>query len=441
MSSAALDKAINYAKDATAADTDGRYDEAVKSYQNSIQYFLHSIKYDTHSQKGKEALQQKCVDYLDRAEKLKKYLEDKSEAEKNPKPVASTTGSSSSKQVDKEADKLADQLSSAIVTETPDVHWDDVAGLNYAKQSLQECAILPVKFPKLFAGKGRQPWRGILLYGPPGTGKSYLAKAVATEAKSTYFSVSASDLVSKWQGESERLVKTLFEMAREKKPSIIFIDEIDSIAGERSDGESESTRRIKTEFLVQMQGVGKGNDGVLVLGATNTPWSLDSAVRRRFEKRIYIGLPDPNARETMFKLHMGDTPNNLTPADFKWLAQNSHKFSGADCGVCVRDAIMEPVRKIQKASHFKQVPGQHSETGASIMRWAPCSPRAPGAVAMKWTDIEDQEFLQEPIVDLQMMKDALSITRPTVSDDDLSKNKVFTTNFGTEGSNGIGEDF
>ena len=106
MSSAALDKAINYAKDATAADTDGRYDEAVKSYQNSIQYFLHSIKYDTHSQKGKEALQQKCVDYLDRAEKLKKYLEDKSEAEKNPKPVASTTGSSSSKQVDKEADKL-----------------------------------------------------------------------------------------------------------------------------------------------------------------------------------------------------------------------------------------------------------------------------------------------------------------------------------------------
>ena len=201
--------------------------------------------------------------------------------------------------------------------------------------------ILPVKFPKLFAGKGRQPWRGILLYGPPGTGKSYLAKAVATEAKSTYFSVSASDLVSKWQGESERLVKTLFEMAREKKPSIIFIDEIDSIAGERSDGESESTRRIKTEFLVQMQGVGKGNDGVLVLGATNTPWSLDSAVRRRFEKRIYIGLPDPNARETMFKLHMGDTPNNLTPADFKWLAQNSHKFSGADCGVCVRDAIME----------------------------------------------------------------------------------------------------
>lgn len=441
MSSAALDKAINYAKDATAADTDGRYDEAVKSYQNSIQYFLHSIKYDTHSQKGKEALQQKCVDYLDRAEKLKKYLEDKSEAEKNPKPVASTTGSSSGKQVDKEADKLADQLSSAIVTETPDVHWDDVAGLNYAKQSLQECAILPVKFPKLFAGKGRQPWRGILLYGPPGTGKSYLAKAVATEAKSTYFSVSASDLVSKWQGESERLVKTLFEMAREKKPSIIFIDEIDSIAGERSDNESESTRRIKTEFLVQMQGVGKGNDGVLVLGATNTPWSLDSAVRRRFEKRIYIGLPDASARETMFKLHMGDTPNNLTPADFQWLAQNSHKFSGADCGVCVRDAIMEPVRKIQKATHFKQVPAQHSETGASIMRWAPCSPRAPGAVAMKWTDIEDQEFLQEPIVDLQMMKDALSITRPTVSDDDLSKNKVFTQNFGTEGTNGIGDDF
>ena len=162
------------------------------------------------------------------------------------------------------------KLSDAIVIEKPNIKWSDVAGLEAAKEALKEAVILPIKFPHLFTGN-RKPWRGILLFGPPGiyitspfnythlifvsgTGKSYLAKAVATEANnSTFFSVSSSDLVSKWLGESEKLVKNLFEMAREQKPSIIFIDEIDSLTSSRSDNESESARRIKTEFLVQMQ--------------------------------------------------------------------------------------------------------------------------------------------------------------------------------------------
>jgi vacuolar protein-sorting-associated protein 4 len=172
-------------------------------------------------------------------------------------------------------------LEGAIVREKPNVRWDDVAGLEGAKAALREAVILPVKFPHLFTGK-RQPWKGILLFGPPGTGKSYLAKAVATEVNSTFFSVSSSDLVSKWLGESERLVRNLFEMARESKPAIIFIDEVDSLCSSRSDSESESARRIKTEFLVQMQGVGSAGDGILVLAATNLPWALDSAIRRRY---------------------------------------------------------------------------------------------------------------------------------------------------------------
>ena len=122
----------------------------------------------------------------------------------------------------------------------------------------------------------------VFLVGFMGSGKSYLAKACATECEGTFFSVSSSDLVSKWMGESERLVKQLFKMARDKKPSIVFIDEVDSLCGSRSEGENDSTRRIKTEFLVQMQGVGTDMNGVLVLGATNVPWELDNAIRRRF---------------------------------------------------------------------------------------------------------------------------------------------------------------
>jgi len=124
-------------------------------------------------------------------------------------------------------------------------------------------------------------------------------------------------------GESERLVKSLFELARQNKPAVIFIDEIDSMVSNRSDGENEATRRIKTEFLVQMDGVGKDDDGILVLGATNIPWGIDPAARRRFQRKIYIPLPDEPARLAMFKLNVGSTPNNLTEADFIKLAELS----------------------------------------------------------------------------------------------------------------------
>jgi vacuolar protein-sorting-associated protein 4 len=215
------------------------------------------------------------------------------------------------------------------MTEKPNVAWSDVAGLDQAKEALKEAVILPRKFPQLFVGK-RQPWRGILLYGPPGTGKSFLAKAVATEADAQFFAVSSSDLVSKWQGESERLVKNLFEMARAEEHAIIFIDEIDSLCGSRSEGESDATRRIKTEFLVQMQGVQTRSDGLLVLGATNIPWELDPAIRRRFEKRIYIPLPEAAARTRIIELNLGDeTPHTLTQPDFNQLGHLCEGMSGS----------------------------------------------------------------------------------------------------------------
>lgn len=434
----ALQKAIDLVTRATEEDKNKNYAEALRLYEHAVEYFLHAIRYEAQTDRAKESIRSKCVQYLDRAEKLKEYLRSKT---KEKKPVKQgenddkkEDNSSDSDDENPEKKKLMNQLEGAIVMEKPNVKWSDVAGLHAAKEALKEAVILPIKFPHLFTGK-RKPWRGILLFGPPGTGKSYLAKAVATEANnSTFFSVSSSHLVSKWLGESEKLVRNLFEMARNQKPSIIFIDEIDSLCSTRSDNENDATRRIKTEFLVQMQGVGNDTEGILVLGATNIPWVLDSAIRRRFEKRIYIPLPDEPARLQMFKLHIGNTPHTLSQDNFKQLAKRSDGFSGADISVLVRDALMQPVRKVQTATHFRKVQGPSRRDPNVIVDdlLTPCSPGSTGAIEMSWMDVPGEKLL-EPTVTMRDILLSLSTAKPTVKDDDLRKLKKFMDDFGEEG--------
>uniref|UniRef100_A0A2L2XZG5 vesicle-fusing ATPase n=1 Tax=Parasteatoda tepidariorum TaxID=114398 RepID=A0A2L2XZG5_PARTP len=423
-----LQKGIDMVTKATEEDKKKNYDEACRLYEHGVEYFLHAIKYEAQSDKAKESIRAKCVQYLERAEKLKKYL-----VEKQKKRIKDRKDGPTSDD-DLEKKKLTYQLEGAIVVEKPNIKWSDVAGLEGAKEALKEAVILPIKFPHLFTGK-RKPWKGILLFGPPGTGKSFLAKAVATEANnSTFFSVSSSSLVSKWLGESEKLVKNLFEMGRQQKPSIIFIDEIDSLCSSRSDNESESARRIKTEFLVQMQGVGTDNDGILVLGATNIPWVLDAAIRRRFEKRIYIPLPEEMARTAIFKLNIGDTPNELNEDDFKTLGKETEGFSGADISVLVRDALMQPVRKVQTATHFRKVRG-YSRTDPTVEvddLLEPCSPGARGAIEMSWVEVPGDK-LKEPKITMMDMKKSLLQAKPTVNEADLIKLKQFMDDFGQEG--------
>ncbi|KAK6138180.1 hypothetical protein DH2020_021037 [Rehmannia glutinosa] len=251
------EQAIEYVRQAVAEDNSGNYAKAFPLYMNALEYFKTHLKYEKNP-KIKEAITQKFTEYLRRAEEIRAVLDEggsgptsNGDAAVATKPKTKPKDGNDGEDADKE--KLRSGLNSAIIREKPNVKWNDVAGLESAKQALQEAVILPVKFPQFFTGK-RRPWRAFLLYGPPGTGKSYLAKAVATEADSTFFSVSSSDLVSKWMGESEKLVSNLFQMARESSPSIIFVDEIDSLCGQRGEGnESEASRRIKTELLVQMQ--------------------------------------------------------------------------------------------------------------------------------------------------------------------------------------------
>lgn len=216
-------------------------------------------------------------------------------------------------------------------------------------------------------------------------------------------------------------------MARENKPSIIFIDEIDSLTGTRGEGESEASRRIKTEFLVQINGVGNDDTGVLVLGATNIPWQLDPAIKRRFEKRIYIPLPELEARRRMFELNVGTTPHGLTPADFRHLAEQTEGYSGSDIAVIVRDALMQPVRKVLSATHFCPIKVETDD--GPVQKLTPCSPGAPGAIEKSWTEVESNE-LQEPLLSVSDFERAIEVNRPTVSAADIQKHIDFTNESG-----------
>lgn len=184
-------------------------------------------------------------------------------------------------------------------------------------------------------------------------------------------------------------MRSLFEMARASRPAIIFIDEIDSLCSNRSEGENDTTRRIKTEFLVQMQGVGKGSEGLLVLGATNVPWELDPAVRRRFEKRVYIALPDKHARIKMFQLNLGTTPNSLTEDDYDDLGTLTEGYSGSDIATLVKDALMEPIRKCQNAKKFRQTPDGFFE---------PTSISDPSGFECTLQELKDPGKLRAPVI-------------------------------------------
>jgi vacuolar protein-sorting-associated protein 4 len=435
-------------KAAIANDKVQNYERALPLYINALEYLITGLKY-SKNEKANQIVRSRAKEFMARAETLKAYL-----AEKEKKQLATSKSGSPQTRSDvsqkqpqtndnsnnKYAGRLANQhadetlrrtLEDTIVKEKPNLSWDDVAGLDQARKTLEEAVILPNKFPQLFQGDKRKPWKGILMYGPPGTGKTHLAKVIASVANSTFFSVSSADLVSKYFGESSKLVRELFKMACDNKPAIIFIDEIDAICGQRSEGEHDATTSMKTEFLTCMNDI-MDQDGVLVLAATNRPFDLDPAVRRRFEKRIYIPLPNHQARLRLLQIHLGEEARSLSKDDIEMLVARTDGFSGSDISNLCRDALMQPVRECLRAKHWKRV-WVNGGDGELVEMLTPTTPDDPNAIRQDMMNLTPDTLLL-PNVNPEHFTKTMQTIKSSVSKADLARYEEFTKSFGLEGT-------
>jgi vacuolar protein-sorting-associated protein 4 len=426
---------------AIACDERRERDAAVQWYRLASEEFLRALRQDPAPESRRRVVHA-VKGYVERAELLVGELQQRPVGALAQSPARASAAASAAAE-----DSRAAEAQQAVRAQQ--AGFRSVAGLAQVKTALREAVVLPMSHPEAFVG-GRKPWKGVLLYGPPGTGKSHVAAALSREAGCAFVSVSASDLVSKHVGESEKAVRRLFESARAKRPCVIFIDEVDSIGRARDSGggsglgggSGEASRRLLTELLKQMDGVGIDNEGVTVLAATNLPDEIDAALRRRFEKRIYVPMPGPRARRRVLRLCLGRDPEQvrLTERELTAAAERAAGYSGSDMAVVANEALMQPVRRCLAATHFEEVP-RPSATPPSWLGWVmgqsgdhvlvPCEPHEAGAIRMSMLDPEfPAERLYVPPVTARELEAALRKTSPSVDPAALRQYADFAAAYG-----------
>lgn len=221
----------------------------------------------------------------------------------------------------------------------PSINFDDVGGMEAVKKEIELKIIKPMLHPDLYKAYGKKVGGGILLYGPPGCGKTFIAKATAGQVKARFISVSLNDILDMWIGNSEKNLNEIFDLARQNTPCVLFIDEIDALGASRSDMKQSSGRHLINQFLQELDGIDSSNEGVLIIGATNTPWHLDPAFRRpgRFDRIVFVPPPDITTRESILKLKLKNKPTGTI--DVQKIAKKADKFSGADIDAIIDIAI------------------------------------------------------------------------------------------------------
>ncbi|KAA3639127.1 MAG: AAA family ATPase [Bacteroidetes bacterium] len=221
----------------------------------------------------------------------------------------------------------------------PDIKFSDVGGMDEVKREIDLKIIKPLENAELFASYGKKVGGGILLYGPPGCGKTFIAKATAGEINANFINIGLDDILDMWIGNSEKNLHKYFELARSKKPSVLFFDEIDALGAKRSDLRQSAGKNVINQFLAELDGVSSDNEGVLIIGATNAPWHLDTAFRRpgRFDRIIFVPPPDEKSKESIIKLKLEGKPHENI--DFKKVAKRTKHYSGADINAMIDIAV------------------------------------------------------------------------------------------------------
>ena len=243
---------------------------------------------------------------------------------------------------DEDDEDFEDDFESNFV-QKPSINFNDVGGMENVKKEIDLKIIKPLLHPDLYKAYGKKTGGGILLYGPPGCGKTYIAKATAGQVNARFINVGLSDILDMWIGSSEKNLHDIFEFARENTPCVLFFDEIDALGASRSDMKQSSGRHLINQFLQELDGIDNNNEGILILGATNTPWHLDPAFRRpgRFDRIIFVPPPDEAARESILQLKLKNKPVEVI--DYKSLAKKLDHYSGADIEALIDIAIEEKI--------------------------------------------------------------------------------------------------
>jgi transitional endoplasmic reticulum ATPase len=243
-------------------------------------------------------------------------------------------------------DDIIDSLEESFEKlEKPSINFDNVGGMNKVKEEIKIKIIQPLQYPEHYKAYGKKVGGGILLYGPPGCGKTYLARATAGQINASFISIGIHDVLDMWIGSSEKKLHDIFELARRQTPCVLFFDEIDALGASRSDMRHSSSKMLINQFLTELDGVQASNDGLLILGATNAPWHLDSAFRRpgRFDRIIFVQPPDQEGRESILRILLKDKP--VGDIDYAGLAKQTSDFSGADLQAVIDIAIEEKLRE------------------------------------------------------------------------------------------------
>jgi vacuolar protein-sorting-associated protein 4 len=459
------DKAIELVTKAVDEDSKGNYEEAYKLYISALNHFQVAIKHEK-SKNNKDILLGHVNQYMSRAEELKTIIDTNGSSSsssmnnrKENRIIEKTTDNDTEEE---ESDKFRLAISSKKIKESK-TKWEDIIGMDIPKSILYDIVITSQEIKHLYTENCKLT-KSILFYGPPGNGKTFIIQGLVTLCNSflnkkkknkkndlytnqrqqqeddndeeeegtkksySFYSLGSSDLISKFLGDSAKHVRALFEEVKANKPAILFIDEIDCICSERSHGQGtqKETSNALTEFITQMEGIKDDMDDILIIGATNLPHIIDKAVRSRFQKRIYIKLPDEITRKSIFKNKLKKEFNILTENEYDELAKLTENFSNRDIFYLIRDALNEVINIVKYSTHFKLF--DERRNGLII----PCSPSDPKGYECFFEDVEFKNMIIKPPLQMINFHLVLKDMKPSVNQNDLDQYIEFTSLYGQE---------